>query len=245
MKKKKEKKVYNKEEQLELFKQKEEAHTSKIAIKKLEVEATNSKWKMFWFNFSQFVVWQKIRRGWNKFSCLHPVAADWIWKIFFFIVFSEGVTIWQYLVMTFLPYAFGSLNNGPWGWPGIELSFAGNQTFVIFGDAQGLGYFIAFEIAVFTAQCINFPLQRNITYKSKGNPWWQAMWYFIGWILISLLVNVAWGFINCFMLWWNVPDAVSGLLKTVVTGGLSMVVFFFIFMIIFPTERKEQNKENE
>lgn len=242
MKKQKEKKIINKEEQLKLFEQKEIEHSEKIEKKHAFLEENGTKWNKFWFTFSQFVLWQKIRKGWNKYSCLHPVAADWIWKIFFFIVFSEGVTIWQYLVMTFLPYTFSSLNNGPWGWPGIELPFAGNQVFVIFGDAQGFGYFLAFEIAVFTAQCINFPLQRNITYKSHGNPWYQAMWYFIGWVIISVLVNALWGFINCFMLWWEIPNALSGILKTFITGGLSMVVFFFIFMVIFPSDKKEENK---
>ena len=30
----------------------------------------------------------------------------------------------------------------------------------------GLGYFISYEVGSFLAQCINFPLQRNITFKS-------------------------------------------------------------------------------
>ena len=37
----------------------------------------------------------------------------------------------------------------------------------------GLGYFISYEVGSFLAQCINFPLQRNITFKSKGNPVYQ------------------------------------------------------------------------
>ena len=48
----------------------------------------------------------------------------------------------------------------------------------------GLGYFISYEVGSFLAQCINFPLQRNITFKSKGNPVYQAMWYFIAWVVI-------------------------------------------------------------
>lgn len=60
----------------------------------------------------------------------------------------------------------------------------------------GLGYFISYETGSFVAQCINFPLQRNITFKSHGNPWYQAMWYFIAWIAISLICN---GFNNLWM----------------------------------------------
>lgn len=144
-----------------------------------------------------------------------------------------GVTIWQYIVMTFLPYAFASLNNGAAGWPGITIGSTGQQ-YIIFGDTQGWGYFIAFEIAVFTAQCINFPLQCNITYRSHGNPYWQAMWYFIGWVLVSVATNAIWGICNVYLVYWGVPDAITGLGKTVLTGGVSMVVFFFIFFIIFP-----------
>ncbi len=175
---------------------------------------------------------------WYGFADRKKKLADLIYKVFFFLVFSIGVTIWQYIVMTFLPYAFESLNNGAWGWPNVAVSAAGGQPYVIFGDANGLGYFIAFELAVFTAQCINFPLQRNITYRSHGNVAWQIMWYFIGWVLVSVFTLALWGIINCFLIYWNCPEAVAGLLKTFITGGVSMIIFFFIFMIIFPDRKK-------
>ena len=197
--------------------------------------------------------WQKIWRWWQGvwygFSEKHPKLAPWIYKIFFFLVFSYGVTIWQFIVMTFLPYAFAGLGTDPWGWPNAELSFANENgaTYILFGDSAGLGYFIAYEIAVFTAQCINFPLQRNITYRSHGNPWWQAMWYFIGWVLVSVFTLAIWGFINVFFTSWGWYLAgneglatVAGLVKTVLTGGVSMVIFFFIFLIIFPDADKTE-----
>ncbi len=200
--------------------------------------------------------WQRIGRWWQGvwygFSEKHPKLAPWIYKIFFFLVFSYGVTIWQFIVMTFLPYAFQGLGTEPWGWPNAELSFAKDNgaTYILFGDSAGLGYFIAYEIAVFTAQCINFPLQRNITYRSHGNPWWQAMWYFIGWVLVSVFTLAIWGLINVFFTsWgWYLPGeeglaTVAGLVKTVLTGGVSMVIFFFIFLIIFPdVDKTEKSK---
>lgn len=194
--------------------------------------------------FARFFVnlYRKWLGVWYGFSDRHKKAAALLQKAFFFLVFSVGVTIWQYIVMTFLPYAFQGLNDGPWGWPNIPVPLAGDQPYMIFGDAQGLGYFIAFEIAVFTAQCINFPLQRNITYRSHGNPYIQALWYFIGWVLISVLTNALWGICNCFLVHWNVPDAVTGLGKTMITGIFSMVVFFFIFLIIFPDNVKLAKK---
>ena len=97
----------------------------------------------------------------------------------------------------------------------------------------GLGYFISYEVGSFVAQCINFPLQRNVTFKSHGNPVYQAMWYFIAWILISLICN---GFNNLWMPIASalVPPAIYNILVTFVTGGVSMVIFFFVFKIIFP-----------
>ena len=92
----------------------------------------------------------------------------------------------------------------------VSIAAAGGRNFIIFGDEQGWGYFIAFEIAVFTAQCINFPLQRNITYRSHGNPWFQAMWYFIGWVLVSIATNAIWGICNAFLLHWGSPDELNG-----------------------------------
>ncbi len=190
---------------------------------------------------------QRIARwwlgAWYGFADKHPKLAPWIYKIFFFFVFSMGVTIWQFIVMTFLPYAFAGMNKGNWGWPNVTIGdFTDNgATYMIFGDANGAGYFIAFELAVFTAQCINFPLQRNITYRSHGNPWYQAMWYFIGWVLVSVFTNAIWGLINVFLTHWGWYLAgneglatVAGLIKTVLTGGVSMIIFFFVFLVIFP-----------
>ncbi len=179
---------------------------------------------------------------WYGFKVKHPKAANIIHMVFFFVVFSEGVTIWQYIVMTFLPYAFGYNpdNYTAWGWAPFKIM---DVDCTIFGDAKGLGYFIAYEIAVFTAQCINFPLQRNITYRSHGNVWYQAMWYFIGWVIISVVMNVIWGVCNCLFIAWGMPDAVITLIKTVITGGVSMVIFFFIFMVIFPNADKTEKKK--
>ncbi len=225
---------------------------------------------------------QKIWRGWLStwygFSDKHPGLANLIYMVFFFIVFSQGVTIWQYIVMTFLPYAFQSLWTQPFVWPALALPWkdgAGNTLFyAIFNEpvkflnaegtvllantaqqvtefmadasnklqVAGLGNFIAFEIAVFTAQCINFPLQRNITYRSHGNPWYQAMWYFIGWVLVSIFTNAVWGIINPLLMTWNWWEWVIGLVKTFITGGVSMVIFFFIFMVIFPDNNKAAAK---
>ena len=54
----------------------------------------------------------------------------------------------------------------------------------------------SFSFQFILIQCINFPLQRNITFKSHGNPVYQAGWYLAAWVVISLTCN---GFNNLWM----------------------------------------------
>jgi putative flippase GtrA len=177
----------------------------------------------------------------------HPKLAKWIYQIFYFIVFSMGVTIFQYLVFTFLPAILGKgMAATAFMWPQVPMNLFGVKfTWSLLGYnvlrdqtgavliGGGLGYFISYELGSFLAQCINFPLQRNITFKSHGNPVYQAFWYFLAWIVISLICN---GFNN---LWMPIASAymapaVYNLLVTFITGGVSMIIFFFVFKIIFP-----------
>ena len=261
-----ERKAFLKEEKvlrIKQFEQSEIQHKELIEAKREALIKAGK--KTTWLNFTQLGIWQGIRRWWNKYSHVHPKASKLIYEVGFFFIFSNGVTIWQFLVMLFLPYAFKDLAGIAFVWPGIQYTWfdGATLTWAIFNEpikyaadgttvliAGGLGNFIAFEIAVFTAQCINFPLQRNITFKSHGNPWWQAMWYFIGWVLISVGVNALWGFLgpvseHYLIDVWQLGNAESlkwatDLLKTFVTGGVSMVIFFFIFKIIYPSESKKK-----
>ena len=196
-------------------------------------------------------IWRAFLAWWYSFSDKHPKGSKLLYMLGFFILFSQAVTIWQFIVMTFMPYLFGGLNQVDLIVPkiplgdlknpadGTQLFYAiFNEPAAVAGKLGGLGNFIAFEIAVFTAQCINFPLQRNITFKSHGNPVYQAMWYFIGWVGISVFVNALWGIVNPFMLYWQVNFVLAGLLKTFITGGISMAIFFPIFLVIFPDYNK-------
>lgn len=186
---------------------------------------------------------------WHGFEIKHPKLSGWIYQIAFFLVFSMGVTIIQYLFFTFMPGILGKeMAATEFMWPKVSMKLFGVEfTWSLLGyqvlyDAQGsvligggLGYLISYETGSFVAQCINFPLQRNITFKSHGNPFYQAMWYFIAWVLISLICN---GFNNLWMPIVSVyaPPAVYNILVTFITGGVSMVIFFFVFKIIFPQE---------
>lgn len=192
-------------------------------------------------------------KRWRKFEEAHSKAAKWIYQIFYFLVFSMGVTVFQYLVFTFLPGILGKeMAATEFMWPKKQMTVFGVEfTWSLLGynvlrDASGavvigggLGYFISYEIGSFLAQCINFPLQRNITFKSKGNPVYQALWYLIAWVVISLICN---GVNNLWMPIASVyvAPAIYNLLVTFITGGVSMIIFFFVFKIIFPEGEQEK-----
>lgn len=198
---------------------------------------------------------EKWLKTWGAFSEKHPKLAKWLYQIFYFWVFSMGVTVFQYLVFTFMPGMLGiGLAGTEFMWPQIDLHILGvdftwsllgyNVLYNAAGEVMiggGLGYFISYEVGSFLAQCINFPLQRNITFRSKGNVLYQAMWYFLAWIAISLICN---GFNNLWMPIASalVTPAIYNILVTFITGGVSMVIFFFVFKIIFPEGEAEKTK---
>ena len=187
-----------------------------------------------------------MKEKWNKFSEAHPKLSKILYQIFYFYIFSLSVTIFQYLMFTFLPYLFGiKLAGTEFMWPQIQMNLFGySYKWNILGYdiarnaageviiGGGLGYFLSYEIGAFLAQCINFPLQRNITFKSKGKISWQIMWYVIAWILISLFCNAING------LWLPIAQQyfspqIYNILVTFITGGVSMIIYFFVYKIIF------------
>ena len=114
---------------------------------------------------------ETINNWWTNFSQKHKLVAQFVK----FYAFSLFVTVLQYLLLTFLPGLFYNLTD----WCSIpcqliHLNLGPVDTYVfnypVTGDATGgMGYFAAFAITLFLAQCVNFPMQRNITFKSKGN----------------------------------------------------------------------------
>lgn len=178
----------------------------------------------------------------KEYAAKHPKLWSWIREGGFFILFSNLVTVWQYLLIQFLPRLFAPFAGMEWMWPGIRMELLGKEfTFNILGYSTadgGLAYFLSYLTATFTAQCINFPLQRNITFRSGGCIPVQLFWYFVGWIGLTLAVNsvnsiwvgVAGGF--------GIPDFLYNIVTTVLTGGISMVIFFVINKLIFPRQEK-------
>ena len=174
---------------------------------------------------------------WDGFEQRHPSAAKWIREGGLFIIVSNLITVFKYLMLQFLPNAFKGLPLVDFGWPGIEITLWG-ETFkwnILGYDVNhgGLPYFCAYMVAMVIGECINFPIQRNFVFRSKGNIWYQIMWYFLAFVLITCIVNS----INC--IWIAVagkfvPDFVYNIGTTFLNGGISMLIFFFVNKVIFP-----------
>ena len=109
---------------------------------------------------------------WHGFEEKHPKLSKWAYQLFYFFVFSMMVTVFQYLVFTFMPGLLGiGLAGTEFMWPQTDLHILGvDFTWSLLGynvlyDSAGavvigggLGYFISYEAGSFLAQCINFPL---------------------------------------------------------------------------------------
>lgn len=97
---------------------------------------------------------------WNNFAAKHPAAAKWVREGGLFVVVSNLITVFKYLLLQFLPKAFASLPVVDFGWPGIPVTLFG-ETFqwnILGYDAAhgGLPYFCAYMIAMVIGECINF-----------------------------------------------------------------------------------------
>jgi len=178
---------------------------------------------------------------WNDFAKRHPAAAKWLREGGLFIIVSNLITVLKYLLLQFLPSVFAQLGNASFGWPSIPLTLFG-ETFAwnIFGYDEahgGLAYFCAYMAAMVIGECINFPIQRNVVFRSHGRLGIQIAGYIAAFVLITAIVNS----INC--VWvavagMFVPDFIYNIGTTLLNGGISMVVFFFVNKRIFPAEVK-------
>ena len=180
---------------------------------------------------------------WSNFMAKHPKAAEWIREGGLFVIVSNAITVFKYLVLQFLPAAFAGLGNRSFGWPGIPVTLFG-ETFEwnILGYDQahgGLAYFAAYMVAMIIGECINFPIQKLVVFRSHGNTGKQIAWYTFAFFVITCIVNS----INC--IWVAVagifvPDFIYNIGTTILNGGISMLVFFFVNKIIFPQTKKAE-----
>lgn len=181
----------------------------------------------------------------------HPKAAQWIREGGLFLVFSYVVTIIKMLLLMFLPNLFhGLVGDAEWLFPGIPVSLFGvNFKLSVIGNplemaadgsylvSSGLAFTLANLVAIFFGECINFPLQRNVTFKSHGPVAPQIVAHFLATMVVFLVMNL-------FTCIWNpvtvalisneaLRNTVSSIVTTVVTGGVSMVIIFAVDKTIF------------
>ena len=165
----------------------------------------------------------------ENFAQKHPKAAQWIREGGLFVLFSYVVTFIKYLLLTFLPGFFhGIVGDVEWVWPGIKTTRFGNSL----ADG-GLAFTLATYTSILLGECINFPLQRNVTFRSKGPIGPQIFFHALGTIGVMLVMNL-------FTCIWNpvtaaigIPDAVRNIVTTIATGGVAMVIIFAIDKTIF------------
>ena len=181
----------------------------------------------------------------------HPKAAKWIREGGLFIIFSYVVTAIKALILIFLPTLYHNLvGDVEWLWPGIPVTLFGvDFKLSILGNAletaadgsflvnSGLAFTLANLTAIFFGECINFPLQRNVTFKSHGPVVPQIICHFLATVVVFLVMNL-------FTCVWNpvtvalihneaLRNTVSAIVTTVVTGGVSMVIIVIVDKTIF------------
>lgn len=187
----------------------------------------------------------------DSFAGKHPKAAEWIRKGGLFLIFSWVVTALKAVMLMFLPSLFhGIVGDAEWLFPGIpvelfgvgfKLSVIGNALEVGADGAylvnSGLAFTLANLTAIFFGECINFPLQRNVTFKSHGPLAPQLGLHFLATVAVFLVMNL-------FTCVWNpvtvalisneaLRNTVSSIVTTVVTGGVAMVIIFAVDNKIF------------
>ena len=186
-----------------------------------------------------------MKDWWNHFAERHPSLSQWVREGGLFIIVSNAITVFKYVLLTFLPGAFAFLGSRDFGFPGIDLTLFGIKFkwYIIgYGAEQGgAAYFTAYMIAMLIGEMINFFVQRSWVFRSKGNILRQGMWYLLAFCVVTCIVNS----INCawaavaghFVATW-----LYNIGTTVLNGGVSMVVFFIVNKIVF--KNKETNRES-
>ena len=187
----------------------------------------------------------------NDFAQKHPKAAELVRKGGLFLIFSWAVTALKAVMLMFLPSLYhGIVGDVEWLFPGVpvelfgvgfKLSIIGNALEVGTDGAylvnSGLAFTLANLTAIFFGECINFPLQRNVTFKSHGPLGPQIGLHLLATVAVFLVMNL-------FTCVWNpvtvalisneaLRNTVSSIVTTVVTGGVAMVIIFAVDNKIF------------
>ena len=130
------------------------------------------------------------------------------------------------------------------------VDFAGRAWMLPFGDIQEWNISATTRL---TAVCpflrlhgghdplasASISIQRNLVFRSKGNLAKQIGWYILAFCVITCIVNsinCVWVAVACLL----VPDFIYNIGTTILNGGISMVIFFFVNKVIFPEGEAKQ-----
>ena len=194
---------------------------------------------------------QKLKDWWNGFAEKHPAVAEWVRKGGLFLLFSYFVTFLKALLLMFLPDLFrGLVKNAEWLWPNIPVELFGVKfNLAIIGNALeevngvisgGLAFTLANLVTICFGECINFPLQRNVTFKSHGPLGVQIAAHGVATIGVFLVMNLftcVWNPVtNALILNAALRNTLQSIVTAVVTGGVAMVIIFAVDNKIFAPE---------
>lgn len=174
----------------------------------------------------------------NKFEKTHPKVKKWIREGGLFFIFSYVVTFLKWILLTFLPIVFyHMIGDVVWTWPGIRMEIFGvSFTLAVIGNDLvdgGLAFTLSNLLSIIIGECINFPLQRNITFRSKGAVRKQIFFHFLATFGVFFIMNLftcIWNPITAAM---HLPNAIRNIVTTIATGGVSMIIIFAVDRIIF------------
>jgi len=195
---------------------------------------------------------KRFKESWQSFKAKHPTMAQFV----VFFILSNGVTVLQLVLMPLFRYLFEytvliDTNFQVWR---VGQNIDGTNYFIFDyasgrigdGGGGGLAYFLAVQITIGIAQIINFFAQRNITFKSNTNPWIAAMWYFIAYLVITIIAAALQGWYkapiyNLLMNTWGFGSAgerSADVITMIINSAISFWVFFPIFKIIFKQKKE-------
>ena len=191
---------------------------------------------------------EKLKNLWLRFENKYPKASQWVREGGLFVIVSNVITIFKYLLLTFLPLAFAFMGSQDFGFPGIDITVLGIEfKWYIIGANEsqgGLKYFVAYMISMFVFEAINFFIQRKWVFRSNGNIAYQGMWYFLAFCVVTCIVgsiDSVWkGVIVNF-----IPAELASIATVLINGGVSMVIFFIVNKIVFNDARYEKKTEEQ